>query len=89
VTVSAAVVAGIQPPRTFESPEGRFIGRPSAVFEAAYGSPSAEEAAALTAAVQVLLKAESSQHAPELPWPYRSAWRRAVIDEGIRGTDVS
>ena len=83
MTVSAAVVAGIQPPRTFESLEGRFIGRPSAVFEAAYGSPSPAEAAAVLAAVQVLLEAESASGAPELPWPYRSAWRRAAIDEGI------
>ena len=51
--------------------------------------PTGEEAAAVLAAVQVLLEAESEQGAPALPWAYRSAWRRAAIDEGIRGADVS
>jgi hypothetical protein len=46
-------------------------------------APSAEEAAALAAALQVLLEAETPPAHPELPWPYRSAWRRAAIDEGI------
>ncbi len=89
MTVSAEVVAGIQPSRTFESTEGRFIGRPSAVFEAAYGSPTGEEAAAVIAAVEVLLEAEGAHREPDLPWAYRSGWRRAAIDEGIRGADVS
>jgi len=47
------------------------------------GDATGEEAAALMAAVQVLLEAESGQQAPDLPWPYRSAWRRAAIDEGV------
>jgi hypothetical protein len=47
------------------------------------GDPTGEEAAAVTAAVQVLLEAESAREAPQLPWPYRSAWRRASIDEGV------
>ncbi len=59
------------------------------MFEAVYGNPTREEAAAVIAAVQVLLEAESAQDAPELPWAYRSAWRRAAIDEAIRGADVS
>jgi len=79
----------MQPPRTLESPEGRFIGRPRAVFEAAYGSPTGEEAAAVIAAVQVMLDAESREASAEVPWPYRSKWRRAAIDEGVRGEDVS
>jgi hypothetical protein len=88
----------MQPPKTFEAPAGSLIGRRSAVSEAAYGSPdivvthgdpSPAEAAAVLAAVQVLLEAESALSAPELPWAYRSAWRRAAIDEGIRGADVS
>jgi hypothetical protein len=47
------------------------------------GVPSAEEAAALTAAVQALLEVGAGHAEPQLPWPYRSAWRRAAIDEGI------
>lgn len=54
-----------------------------------HGAPWADEAAAIVAAVQVLVEAESAHGAPELPWPYRSAWRRAAIEEGIRGADVS
>jgi len=61
----------------------------SLVVEVTLGTPSAEEAAALTAAVQMLLEGESAKGEPELAWPYRSAWRRAAIDEGIRGADVS
>ena len=39
-------------------------------------APSAEEAAAITAAVQVLLDADAR------PAAYRSQWRRAAIHEG-------
>lgn len=52
------------------------------------GDPSAEEAAAIVAAVQVLLEAESAG-GPIAPWPYRSAWRRAAIDEGVDRIHVS
>ena len=52
------------------------------------GSPSAEEAAAISAAVQVLLETEAAS-APALPWAYRSAWRRAAIDEGVDRIHVS
>lgn len=52
------------------------------------GTPSPEEAAAVLAAVQVLLDNESFS-APQLPWSYRSAWRRAAITEGINRSDVS
>jgi len=47
------------------------------------GGATGEEAAAVMAAVQVLLEADSAHETPELPWPYRSAWRRASIDEGV------
>ncbi len=47
------------------------------------GDATGEEAAAVIAAVQVLLEAESALEGPDLPWPYRSAWRRAAIDEGV------
>lgn len=52
------------------------------------GVPSPDEAAAIAAAVQVLLDAAPGD-APALPWPYRSAWRRAAIDEGVDRLDVS
>ena len=58
-------------------------------IEVVVGTPSAEEAAAVTAAVQVMLEAELDQAVRHVPWPYRSAWRRTAIDEGIRGADVS
>ena len=48
------------------------------------GDATGEEAAAVIAAVQVLLEAESAPGAPAAPWPYRSAWRRAAIDEGVQ-----
>jgi hypothetical protein len=52
------------------------------------GSPSAEEAAAILAAVQVVLEAEATT-APQVPWAYRSAWRRAAIAEGAtRANDL-
>ena len=87
----------MQPPKTFEAPEGSVIGRPSAVSEAAYGSaievvwgaPGPEEAAAVITAVQVVLEAELDHAMPDMPWAYRSAWRRAAIEDGIRGADVS
>jgi hypothetical protein len=47
-----------------------------------FGNPSAEEAAAILAAVQVLVEGEQTQ-LQAAPWPYRSAWRRAAIDEGV------
>jgi hypothetical protein len=61
----------------------------TAEIEVISGAPGPEEAAAVIAAVQVLLEAERSHVAQTVPWPYRSAWRRAAIDEGIRGADVS
>jgi hypothetical protein len=53
------------------------------------GHPTGEEAAAVIAAVQVMLDGESKETSAEVPWPYRSKWRRVAIDEGVRGTDVS
>jgi hypothetical protein len=47
------------------------------------GAPTGEEAAAVLAAVQLLLEAEAAGQAPREPWAYRSAWRRAAIDEGV------
>ncbi len=63
------------------------MGHPGVVVVAAHGSP--EEAAAVLAAVQVVLDREHGPDAPEQPWPYRSAWRRAAIDEGTTRADVS
>jgi hypothetical protein len=46
-------------------------------------APSAEEAAAITAAVQVLLQAScAGADADARPAAYRSQWRRAAIHEG-------
>ena len=47
------------------------------------GNPTAEQAAAILAAVQVMLESHT-ETGPEHPWPYRSAWRQAAIDEGVR-----
>ncbi len=48
------------------------------------GRPSAQEAAAIVAAVQVLIDGETPAGAPQLPAAYRSGWRRAAIMESIR-----
>ena len=56
-------------------------------IEVVSGTPSAEEAAAVIAAVQALLGSETAT-ALDRPWAYCSAWRRAAIEEGIRGADV-
>ncbi len=46
-------------------------------------APSTEEAAAITAAVQVLLQASrAGADADARPATYRSQWRRAAIHEG-------
>ncbi len=47
------------------------------------GNPTPEEAAAIVAAVQLLTAAGPTQDDPR-PWAYRSAWRRAAIDEGVQ-----
>ncbi len=47
------------------------------------GNPTAGEAAAILAAVQVVLESESAPVDGDVPWPYRSAWRRAAIEEGV------
>ncbi len=59
------------------------MGRLGAVFEAACGRPTADEAAAVLAAVQAVLESESAPARAHVPWPYRSAWRRAAIEEGV------
>ena len=53
------------------------------------GGPTGEQAAAVIAAVQIMLEEAPNMTGPEAPWPYRSTWRRAAIEEGIRGADVS
>ena len=51
-------------------------------LEIAAGNPTGHEAAALIAAVQIILESESAAGS-ELPWSYRSTWRRRAIDEGV------
>jgi len=48
------------------------------------GDPTPEEAAAIAAAAQAVLAAAAPAAEDPRPWPYRSAWRRAAIDEGVR-----
>ena len=48
----------------------------------AAGNPTGHEAAALIAAVQIILESESAAGS-ELPFAYRSGWRRTAIDEGV------
>jgi len=47
------------------------------------GDPSPEEAAAIIVAAQQLVGAAAPASDPR-PWAYRSAWRRAAIDEGVQ-----
>ncbi len=51
------------------------------------GVPTAEQAAAVVAAVEALVQEETVTDA--LPWAYRSSWRRAAIEEGVGDGDVS
>lgn len=48
------------------------------------GDPTPEEAAAIVAATQLVLTAGGPAEADPRPWAYRSAWRRAAIDEGVQ-----
>lgn len=47
------------------------------------GDPTPEEAAAIIAAANLVLSAAPAVEDPR-PWPYRSQWRRAAIEEGVR-----
>ncbi len=47
------------------------------------GDPTPEEAAAIIAAANIVLSAAPAPEDPR-PWPYRSQWRRAAIEEGVR-----
>ncbi len=48
------------------------------------GDPTPEEAAAIVAAATAVLSSAAPAAEDPRPWQYRSQWRRAAIEEGVR-----